>query len=379
MALIPSFVILSLWLENFRSYASLRLEVPQVPLVFLVGPNGAGKTNLLEALSILGGGRGLRGAASADLIRKGSASDPAWVVNADMSKPPLRHKISQALKADGRLARLDQKVTTGLRLGALLPTVSLTPAEDALFRGPAEDRRTLLDRFIAARMPEHRGQLSAFNKALRERNALLRQAQQSGEAPEAAWLEALEGLMAAHGVALAHGRRTYLAQLATAVAQGTGPFPAAGLALEGAMEADLESATPDQVEAAWKARWETERPADLAAGRTLSGPHRSDLAVSLKEKAMPAAQCSTGEQKALLLSLFLGQARLLQAAGIRPLLLLDEVAAHLDAGRREALMTELSALDAQTWMTGTEPEVLIPPGFEDKSAIFQLNQSALAL
>ena len=370
-------MILSLWLENFRSYPRLRLEVPQVPLLFLVGPNGAGKTNLLEALSILGGGRGLRGATSAELTRKGSSGNPAWVVNAVLSKPPLRHNISQALKDDGRLARLDQKVTTGLRLGALLPTVALTPGEDALFCGPAEGRRTLLDRFVAARIPDHRGQVGAFTKALRERNALLRQAQQHGDKPEAAWLAALEELMASHGVALAQARRSYLAQLATAVAQGTGPFPAAGLALEGAMEANLETQSPDQVETSWRERWQAERPADLAAGRTLSGPHRSDLAVCLKEKAMPAAHCSTGEQKALLLSLFLGQARVLQAAGIRPLLLLDEVAAHLDAQRRAALMTELSALSAQIWMTGTEPEVLVPEGFADRSALFNLHQSSL--
>ena len=378
-------MISALRLDNFRSYERLQLEVPAVPLVFLVGPNGAGKTNMLEALSLLGGGRGLRAAAAQDLIRQGSVAtpgEPTWVVGADLAKPPLIHKISQAFfegTERRRLTRLDQRQVSGAELGRLIPTVSLSPQEDALFRGPVEDRRVLLDRFVQAMYPDHRGQVSAYMKALRERNALFRRAQQDGVRPDSVWLEGLETLMASHGAAVAHQRRAYLAQLATAVAQGLGPFPAASLALEGEMEAALETSEVAEVETTWQQKWKAKREIDFAAGRTLNGPHRTDLAVVFKEKAMPAATCSTGEQKALLLSLFLGQARLLKAGGIRPLLLLDEVAAHLDQDRRKALMLELGALDAQTWVTGTDRDILVPPEIEDKSAVFGLNQSSLTL
>ena len=375
----PLIVISSLSLTNFRSYAAVNLEVPETPLVFLVGPNGAGKTNLLEALSLLGGGRGLRRAPVHDLTKIGSAGDPAWVINAELSKPPLRHKISQALTAEGRLTRLDQKTTTGTHLGRLIPTVCLTPVEDSLFRGPPEDRRALLDRFVMAMYPDHRTQLSAYNKSLRERNALLRQALRDGTPPNAAWLTGLEQLMATHGVALAHQRRVYLASLASAVAQGLGPFPAAALGLQGEMEADLQDQEAGDVELNWATRWQRERGADLSAGRTLHGPHRTDLSVMFRAKHMPAAQCSTGEQKALLLSLFLGQARLLNAAHIRPLLLLDEVAAHLDADRRATLMEELAGLGAQTWITGTDRQALMAQKIEDKSTVFTLQNASVAL
>ena len=372
-------MIVGLQLENFRSYPRLQLAVPPAPLVFLVGPNGAGKTNLLEALSILGGGRGLRGAQVQEMIREGHDADPAWVVNAEVARTPLRHKISQALTRQGRLARLDQKPVTATRLRQLLPTVALTPGEDNLFRGGAEARRTLLDRFATTLYPDHRGQVSAYARALRERNALLRAAATAGQRPDAAWLTGLEAALATHGVALAHQRRSYMAELATAVAQDQGPFPAAILGLLGDMEAELADQDAADVEAAWRQRWHQERRQDLAAGRTRSGPHRSDLAITYRAKGRAAAQCSTGEQKALLLSLFIGQARLLQARGVRPLLLLDEVAAHLDAGRRLALMSTLVELQAQTWITGTDRSLLLPPELEDKSQVFTLQNSRLIL
>lgn len=372
-------MILGLRLENFRSYEHLELAVPPGQFVFLIGPNGAGKTNLLEALSLLGGGRGLRGSDARDLIRYGHEGTPAWVVQGQVSKPPLRHTINRALTSDGKLSRLDGKPATGAALASLMPIVSLTPADDALFRGPSEDRRSLLDRFVVSMYPDHRGQLAAFNKALRERNRLLRSAAKQSEKADPAWLSGLEALMASHGVAVAHARRIYLAQLATAVAQGVGPFPSAGLALRGRMEAALEVYTAPEVEANWIKHWATNRSVDLAAGRTLEGPHRTDLAVTLLDKSMPAQQCSTGEQKALLLSLFLGQARLLQAAKLRPLMLLDEVAAHLDIRRLEALMEELTNLDAQTWITGTDRSPLVVPQVEDKSSVFMLENGALNL
>ncbi len=372
-------MILSLRLEHFRSYPHLDLEVPQTPLLYLIGPNGAGKTNLLEAVSILGGGRGLRGARTQDLRRRDHVGDPAWVVAAQISAPPLLHKISLALGAEGRVRRLNGKASSGTALAALLPTVALTPLEDSLFRGPAEDRRALLDRFVMGLFPDHRRQVSAYHRALRERNALLRQAAMQGQAPNAAWLTGLEALMASHGVAVAHHRRAHVAQLATAVARGSRPFPAARLALEGAMEAALSADSAAVVESAWADQWAQDRPQDLAAGRTLRGPHGTDLAVTFAATGMPAAQCSTGEQKALLLSLFLGQARLLQSAGIRPLLLLDEVAAHLDADRRAALMAELLRLETQTWITGTDQGALVLPELADRSTVFRLPDGLLSL
>ena len=371
-------MILGLRLEHFRSYTHLELEVPTTPLIYLIGPNGAGKTNLLEALSLLGGGRGLRGAQAQTLKRRDHSGDPAWVVEAQVLASPLRHRITLAFGGAGQIRRLNGKATAGTRLAALVPTVALTPLDDTLFRGPAEGRRALLDRYVISLFPDHRRQLSAYQRAVRERNAILRLAAKEAQVPDAAWLTGLEALMASHGVALAHQRRIHLGQLATAVAQGLGPFPAARLALDGTMEADLAIKSAPEVEAAWIRQWAQDRPKDLAAGRTLQGPHGTDLAVTFAATGMPAAQCSTGEQKALLLSLFLGQARLLKAADIRPLLLLDEVAAHLDVERRAALMRELVRLETQTWITGTDQDTLMPPELADKSTQFHLPQAFLS-
>ena len=363
------------------------MTLADAPLVFLVGANGVGKTNLLEALSMLSGGRGLRGAAMADLQRHGSGADPKWVVNAEISARPLRHKITQALTQEGRVTRLNQRAATGVEIANLLPIIALTPVEDSLFRGPAEDRRGLLDKFTMTMEPSHRSQLGAYTKALRERNALLR-----ADGPlDPTWMTALETAMAAHGVAVAAARRTHLARLASAVTQSRGPFPAATLALEGAMEAALQGQVGAQVgaqdggqdaasvEADWQDKWRASRAEDLAAGRTLHGPHRSDLNVIFSAKNVPANLCSTGEQKALLISLFLGQARLLAAAGKRPLLLLDEVAAHLDADRREALMGELLELPAQSWITGTDLAALQTPKTGDKSLVFHVKTGSVTL
>ena len=368
-------MILSISLSNFRSYERLNVRLTDAPLVFLVGANGAGKTNLLEALSLLSGGRGLRGAAMAELQRHGSTAEPKWAVAVEISVPPLRHKISQALTREGRLTRLNQRSVTSLEVARLLPLIALTPTEDSLFRGSAEDRRGLLDKFVMAMEPNHRAQLSAYTKALRERNALLR-----AKAPlEPAWLRGLEASMAVHGVAVAAARRAHLARLASAVMESRGPFPAATLAMEGAMEAALANQDAAYVEGDWQERWQESRAQDHVAGRTLAGPHRSDLSVVFTAKNMPARQCSTGEQKALLISLFLGQARLLAAAGKRPLLLLDEVAAHLDADRRCALMSELLALPAQSWITGTDLSALLTPETGDKSLIFHIKDGVVSL
>jgi DNA replication and repair protein RecF len=349
--------VMRLRLAEFRSYATAEIAVDARPVV-LTGPNGAGKTNLIEAVSLLAPGRGLRRARLAEIDRRGAPAVAAWAVAAEIETPDGARRLGTgrdpargAAEGERRLARIDgAPARSAAALGAVVHLLWLTPEQDRLFADGAGDRRRFLDRIVLGFAPDHARRLAAYERALAERGRLL----EAGTA-DPAWLAALERQMAENGVAVAAARRDIALRLAHAVESGTGAFPAPALAPVGDVEADLETLPALAAEDALAERLAAGRAADAAAGRALAGPHRSDLAVRHRDKDMPAALCSTGEQKALLIALVLGAARLIRARrGAPPLLLLDEIAAHLDRVRRAALFDEIAALGAQAWMTGTD-------------------------
>lgn len=365
-----------LTLTDFRNHAMLDLTLDAAP-VCLYGANGAGKTNILEALSAIAPGRGLRGAAVQDMARQSPDAQTRarlWSVSARVRRGGFESVVGVGAERAGdgaikRLARLDGRPASGADLARAARMSWLTPAMDRLFSGPAGDRRRFLDRLTLAAAPEHGAAAVAYEKALRERQRLL-----NDDRMDAAWLGALEREMAAHGAALAHARVEIVALLEAAIDQReAGAFPKATIALEGTLEgafaagqnsADVEESFMDVLRRA--------RRRDAAAGRALDGPHRSDLLVRHREKDMPAQLCSTGEQKALLLGLVLAHARALaQAPDAGPaLLLLDEAGAHLDPERRAALFDELSALPGQAWLTGTEMSLF--DAFADRAQLLRI-------
>ncbi len=348
-------------LTNFRNYAELTLKVGPAPVV-LTGPNGAGKTNLLEAVSLLSAGQGLRRAPYAELARLGSAE---WAVAGTLRTPLGAITLGtgfdnrDAAGRSGRIVRIDGEGRSGSgALSGEIDVVWLTPAMDGLFTGPAGERRRFLDRLIPSFDPGYRPRLGQFERAMQHRNRLLAEG-----ARDNARFAGLERVMAETGVAIAAARAAAVADLAATIAirreaATASPFPWADLAIAGSLEADLAHLPAVDVEDAYAARLQNGRERDRAAGRTLDGPHRSDLVVGHGPKSMPASVCSTGEQKALLIGLVLAHADHIRRHrdGRTPVLLLDEIAAHLDPQRRTALFDEIVALGSQTWMTGTDQE-----------------------
>ena len=337
--------ITTLALSHFRSHLALRLEFDGRP-VALSGPNGAGKTNILEAVSLLSPGRGLRRAAGEDLARRPESL--GWKVKASVQGLTGAHEIETGAEGgEARFLRIDGKAAPQVALGRILRILWLVPAMDRLWIEAAEGRRRFLDRMTMSFRPEHAEAVLAYDKAMRDRNRLLKD-----QVTDPHWYTALEAQMAESGAAIMANRAAALARLAAAqVEEGASEaFPRAELSLLGP-EGAPEVAGSDLATALAEGRMR-----DRAAGRTLSGPHRADLRAVYAVKGMAADQCSTGEQKALLLSLILANARALAAdLGAAPILLLDEVAAHLDQDRRAALYDEICALRAQALMTGTEP------------------------
>jgi DNA replication and repair protein RecF len=335
--------IARLSLSDFRSYADAVLA-PGPGLVILTGDNGAGKTNLLEAVSLLAPGRGLRGAALAEMARQGGAG--GFAVAARLGETDIGTG-TLAAAPDRRQVRINGAQAAANSLSERLSVLWLTPAMDRLFLEGASGRRRFLDRLALALFPGHAVHAARYEAAMRARNKLLAEPGPRDEA----WLSALEARMAEHGAALAAARADAIEGLSQRLTDAPeGPFARAGLALEGGGE-DLAPAL-----AAGRAR-------DAAAGRTLAGPHRTDLQVTHLGKSQPAALCSTGEQKALLLGIVLAHADLVaERAGRRPILLLDEVAAHLDPQRRGALLERLEAAGGQVWVTGTEPSLFTAAG-----------------
>ncbi len=352
----PRLSVARLAASDFRNHRALDLALDARP-VCLFGPNGAGKTNILEALTMLAPGRGLRGAAVLDVARLGDEERARpWSVSALMEADGARLTLGAGAERapDGsikRIARLDGRPATAGELARVARMTWLTPAMDRIFSGPAGDRRRFFDRLVLGRAPEHGAAAAAYERSLRERQRLL-----NDNAFDDAWLNALEREMAAHGAALAAARVETLARLQDAIdARPEGAFPKALLALEGALEAEFSrGAKSADVEARFLALLRDMRGRDAGAGRALDGPHRSDLIVRHAPKNMPADQCSTGEQKALLIGLILAHARALADDAGPALILIDEAAAHLDADRRAALFEELLAGAGQAWLTGTD-------------------------
>lgn len=337
----------TLTLTHFRSHRATRLAFDGRP-VAITGPNGAGKTNILEAVSLLSPGRGLRRAAAEDLARK--PEGVGWKIGATVHGLAAAHELETwAEPGEPRQVRIDGKAATQASLGRVLRVLWLVPAMDRLWIEAAEGRRRFLDRMTLSFFPEHAEQTLIYEKSMRDRNRLIRD-----QVSDAHWYAALEAQMAEAGEQITGHRRAALARIAAA-ADPASAFPSADLTLtgpEGAEEpVDLALALAEG------------RRRDIAAGRTLVGPHRADLSARYAAKDIPADQCSTGEQKALLISLILANARALQQdLGRAPILLLDEVAAHLDEQRRAALYDEVCALDAQALMTGTEADLFTALG-----------------
>ncbi len=331
--------------SHFRSHKLARLSVDARP-VAIYGPNGAGKTNILEAVSLFSPGRGLRRASAEDMTRRPEAL--GWKLKGELTSLGQVHEVETWSEGGAaRQVRIDAKAASQVALGRIARVLWLIPAMDRLWIEGAEGRRRFLDRMTLSFFPEHAEASLTYEKAMRERNRLLKD-----QVRDAHWYAALERQMAEAGHRINSARMTALAQLTVAQRDAETAFPTAELELR-----QSEGVMPDSEDDLSLAFAES-RVRDLAAGRTLVGPHRTDLYGVYAAKGVPARDCSTGEQKALLVSLILANARALaQEFGAPPLLLLDEVAAHLDAGRRAALYDEICALGAQAWMTGTGPEL----------------------
>ena len=341
-------------LTHFRSHKGVDISV-DCGAVILTGPNGAGKTNILEAISMLAPGRGLRSAQLEDMSAKGA--DSGWMVLADITTAtaPMRVGVGFANGGTGRDLRVDGAPARGFeKISMALPQLWLTAAMDRLFTDSAGGRRRFIDRFAQTLVSGLSTQLNQYERAMRERNKLLQTpgTQFSGNG----WLDGLEENMASLGTAIAAARLDALDALAEGLAaMPETVFPRAEVALEGTLESVLRARPAIEVEDDWRARLQAERARDAAAGRSLEGPHRTDLHVTHAAKKMAAAKCSTGEQKGLLVGLIMAQARSVTArTGDAPILLLDEVAAHLDATRRQALFEILQDLGGQSWITGTD-------------------------
>jgi len=371
-------------LTDFRNYGRGELLADRRPLV-LTGPNGAGKTNLLEAVSFLVPGRGLRQARLSEVDRAAGAVRPgAWGVSATVCRDGDAVEIGtgrdpgQPAEAgrERRLVKINGAFAGGpSALADHLAVIWLTPQMDRLFLDSAGARRRFLDRLVYGLDPDHARRLARYDHALQERSQILRQ---GGPGTwDAAWLAALEQQIAEGGVAIAAARRELLERLGHALARGVGPFPQAALALVGAVEGWLAEMPALAVEDRFRAQLAADRPRDAESGGAHCGTHRSDLGVTHLARGLPAAQCSTGEQKALLLSIVLAEARVqIESRGVAPLLLLDEVVAHLDAIRRAALFEEILALDLQAWLTGTEAALFADLG--DRAQFFGVRDAVIA-
>jgi DNA replication and repair protein RecF len=351
-------------LTNFRSYRAASLET-SADMVALVGPNGAGKTNCIEAISFLSPGRGLRRATLEDVAN--NEGDGSWAVSAtvegQVGLATLGTGIDPPVEGASisRRCRIDREpVGSAAAFGDHLRMVWLTPAMDQLFMGAASERRRFFDRLVLAIDNDHNGRVSALERSLRSRNRLLEQ-----RSSDSHWLDAVERETAELAVAVAAMRGETVTRLAAMLHRrgASSPFPSAVIALDGWMEQALASEPATAVEDRYRAVLRDNRPRDAAAGRTLDGPHLTDLQVIYAPKNMPARDASTGEQKALLIGLVLAHATLVaEMTGITPLLLLDEIVAHLDPDRRKSLFGELATLGAQVWMTGADPAAFVDIG-----------------
>ena len=363
---VPAYFLRRLTLTDFRCYPHLRLDA-DARCVVLTGPNGAGKTNILEAISYLSPGRGLRRARFGDVTRRDSAR--GWAVAATVDGTPGggveigTGTVSPDPTATGPLERRQVRIDGETMRGpaALAESIAMawiTPQMDRLFQEDGASRRRFLDRLVYGVDPRHATRVSAYERAMRERARLLKSGQRSDQ-----WVLALENTMAEYGVAIAAARRDAVSQLSGVLAAAIGPFPAAAVAVDGSVEAMLDDMAALDAEQAFRDALTAARGRDAETGGAAVGPHRSDLAVTHLDKGLPARQCSTGEQKALLISIVLADARVAALrTGAAPLLLLDEIVAHLDEARRVALFDQVLGMGVQAWLTGTDKDVFAPLG-----------------
>jgi DNA replication and repair protein RecF len=369
-----------LTLTNFRSYRAAQIEVAAGPIV-LVGPNGAGKTNLIEAISFLAPGRGLRRATLDEVgFQEGNGS---WAVAAEVDGALGLATLGTGIEAPAapdtalsRKCRIDREPAVSVAaLSDHVRVIWLVPAMDGIFAGPASERRRFLDRLALAVDAEHSGRVSALERALRSRNRLLEEPR-----PDPHWLDAIEHETAEVAVAVAAQRAETVARLQQALRTRDDPasvFPASEIALKGWIEELIRERPALEAEDRYRAVLKDNRARDAAAGRTLDGPHLTDLTVTHARKRIPAQDASTGEQKALLIGLVLAHASLLtEMSGFAPILLLDEVVAHLDPARRSALYRELEQLGAQVWMTGADPAAFAE--IEARAQVFEVAPGRVA-
>ena len=367
----------SLSLNNFRNYSYARLEVFPTPVV-LTGSNGAGKTSILEAISLLTPGRGIRRAKLSELDSLNDPSQP-WAVAATIEgiKGHTRIGTGRDTHADDgvdkRLIKIDGKIIRGqAELAQHMAMIWLTPQMEQLFQDGTSAARKFLDRLVYGFDPEHASRINEYEFAMRERNKLLQ-----NDRVDNIWLDALEQTMAETGAAIATARITTVEHINNAIRCSTLSFPKADIAITGIVEDQLQNGlSAIAVEEAFKAHLRDARGLDRASGRTQNGTHRSEMLVKHVIKQIPAHACSTGEQKALLLSIVLAQARAgMQWHGVVPVLLLDEVVAHLDERRRLELFEEICEIGAQTWMTGTDDALFA--GISGKAQFFQVENGSV--
>ena len=373
-----------LLLTEFRNYQSLTLDVP-VQSVVLTGPNGAGKTNVLEAISLLAPGRGLRRAKLADFARTESAGDASakWAVAVELTRGADTTRIGTGVEAsqpdegglepsagrptERRVVRIDGQSARGpAALAEIVAVRWLTPQMDRLFVEGASHRRRFLDQITGGYDTNHAARISAYDRTLRQRSVLLREGR-----GDRVWLGALEETIAELGVAIGAARRDVVSRLSAAMADGGEVNPGAHLAVQGDVEVWLEGQPALAAESNFREALERGRDQDALTGGAATGPHRSDLAVWQTARDMPAHQCSTGEQKAILIAIVLADVRLLATAtGHAPVVLLDEVGAHLDEDRRDVLFDLVLGLGAQIWATGTDVKMF--RGLEDRAQFLKV-------
>ncbi len=366
----------TLSLDHFRNYAHARIEVSPQPVV-LRGRNGAGKTNILEAISLLMPGRGLRRAKLSELDNQHDKS-LRWTVAATLEGAHGLVKIgtghdAENAEGDRRIIKIDGKVSKGQsELAEHVAMTWLTPQMEQLFNEGASDARKFLDRLVFSFDGKHATRINAYDHAMRERNKLL-----SEPRADSFWLDSLEQQMAEHAASIAAARMLAAEQLSHATLASPLSFPKASLLVQGFVENKLAGGSSAlEAETAFRQALNASRGQDAAAGRTLIGTHRSELSVTHVEKGMKAEFCSTGEQKALLLSIVLAQARVgASLHGIVPLILLDEVVAHLDSIRRLELFEEICQIGAQVWMTGTDATLFA--GLEGKAQFFKVDDGRI--
>lgn len=363
-------------LQNFRCYEQVRLENLTSGLIVLCGPNGAGKTNILEAVSIITPGRGLRSVKALDMQRYDSPQP--WGVSAKVMTGDSEVTLGTGLNPenDRRIVRINGVTAKSqIALSDYLACLWLTPQMDRLFLDAASGRRRFLDRMIFAFDPGHSGRVTRYENAMRQRSKLLQE-----EKRETSWLNSLESQMAETGIAIAAARLDFIQRLqnscALADSEEENYFPKANIIAKGTIEELLQKSPAVEVEQMFAYQLEQSRERDAQTGGAATGPHKSDMDVTYATKNVKAAHCSTGEQKALLIGIILAHGRLMAAErGAPPVLLLDEIAAHLDEDRRRALFERLEKLGGQVWMTGTDPVLF--ESIDQKAQFFAIESAQI--